>query len=965
MTTRTADISIHSRHIPDTRQYCRAIIKRCIALLVTLCCVYSLQAQLSFRLSENHINLKDKALGTITIRVVNRGQAPQSATLKVIVDKELQLVTQMQVPVRLNAGDSIFIPVKVFNRAGLSAGDHRIRISLLQGNATMQTALCTVNEPRKRSAALYCLTPTIQLLSNEDSVTLPVKVANTGNVSAALSIVVNLPSDLESQVFHKPVSMRLGPGRDTVLYIKRKMPRRMPSSGSFQVNVLGFFENDNQFGQVGVQVQRLESRRNGPYDPPPHYIMNVPGSFTFSTLNAFSRNAYYWFNGGSSVYLPNDARLAYHTNATVYQYDPQHPYLGDTWLNFETHGKGVTTGNISRSFDLNLYGRGALAYVMDSAHKNYYEGGLMDNASNLLQSSGTIFSKGRTAWGEFRHQTDNITYQSAAVYQNDPVSGTNNLLLTNDISWFNKKHFQFSASLDGGSASGIQDTAKHKAGVLASFNATGNIGNWSINSVNMYSTPYYPGQRKGAQVASERIAYRLHKTGLWAAFNYYHYQPKFVSSFYRYASEYGSTRAELGVSTSWNRFSASLSPYYTTDNNLFYTISGKLNARIRAWRMAIQINYNDNDASVYLNTETGIGKNYLTDKNEFQFHLNSNLRYRFFNISSNVQLGSFYAGDALNNYLAHRSRYEIVNISPNLQHNFLHNALSVSAGLAYNYFNSSGKNITINGRAQYTLSPNSSVSAIFMRYSLNTSNYAYNNLQLSYTQKLPEARAGTQKNTLVLFFYKDVNDNGVYNAGIDSIAAGEEVNVGNTGFITDRAGKIIYKNLPKGNYAISVLKSGRWHADNQNILLDSRKLTVQIPMHKTGTVEGNLTYDFTQYSYELNRQKQGLTIKATDENGNTVATMTDDYGHYLFYLPAGHYSISLNLGDLPAEIQCDNNGKEVQVTANSYTSVNFVLHVKERHIETKKFYSSSLAKTALNAASQSDTEVKTKEIQPK
>lgn len=252
-----------------------------------------------------------------------------------------------------------------------------------------------------------------------------------------------------------------------------------------------------------------------------------------------------------------------------------------------------------------------------------------------------------------------------------------------------------------------------------------------------------------------------------------------------------------------------------------------------------------------------------------------------------------------------------------------------------------------------------------MRYTLSAPNYAYNNLQLSYTQKLPEARVGAQKNTLVLFFYKDVNSNGVYDAAVDSIASGQEVNVGSTGFITDRSGRIVYRNLPKGDYSVSVLKTGKWYGDAQNILLDSKKLTVQIPLHKTGTIEGNVTYNATQYSYELNRQKQGVAIKATDENGNVVATMTDDYGHFVFYLPTGHYSLSVNMSDLPGEVECENNGKDVQVTPDSYTSVNFILRVKERHIETKKFYSSSLAKAASSDASREGAETKQGGMQPK
>lgn len=206
----TLNISVCSRYLSGVVQRRNIVLRRCLVLFMFLFSVFTAtQAQLSFQLSDDHIDLKDKTLGSITVRVTNPGQSVQKAMLKTIADKQLELITQALIPIQLGAGDSIFIPVKIFNRAGLSAGDHKMHILLLHNDNVLQSQICTVSEPRKRSAVLYCLAPTIQLLGNEDSITIQVKVANTGNVPASLSIVANLPSEMQSQVFHKPVHLRL------------------------------------------------------------------------------------------------------------------------------------------------------------------------------------------------------------------------------------------------------------------------------------------------------------------------------------------------------------------------------------------------------------------------------------------------------------------------------------------------------------------------------------------------------------------------------------------------------------------------------------------------------------------------------------------------------------------------------------------------------------------------------------
>jgi len=906
-------------------------------------------AQLTFNLTQNQISLKKNTLVSFTAKVVNQSKEIHKGTLLISADSTLQIISQSHLEVQLDGGDSIFLPVKLLPAYNIEAGDHVVILNLLQQNNRVITKQGHVYLPKIRSVSISSILPAVQLLGNEDSVIVPIRIENTGNVLAAISIVTSLPEEIMHELIHKPLLLHLNKNVDTTIYISHKLPRKLPAGNAFQLNIFGFYTNGEQFGQTNVRVQLLSSEVKQAFTPASNYVVNSPNSLTVSAQNAFSQNGYYWINGGSTLYLPSDTRLLWHTDATIYKYNPGNPYLRDTWINVENHGRGVTIGNLSRNLDLNLYGRGAAVYAFDSLHSTYYESGVIDHSSNLIQSQGSdkgfTLSRAMASWALMRHQLKQFYWQSAAIYQKDEMTATNNTLVTNDFKWNGWHHLRMEASIGAGLSSDLQGINHQKAGALASFSITGAINQkLSISSSNIFSTSYYPGQKKGAQVISTRMGYRANKIGLWSALNYYHYRPKTVSSLYDYQSTYGSTRAEIGISSNLKTFSFSLSPYYTSNYSLFYSFYSNLTPKISAWRVLSQINYNQNQLSAFLSADLGTGNNYLTNKHEFQWRLNSNLRYGLLSISSSFQRGSFYATDALNGYLAGKPIYKLVTLSPRIQYYLFHRNLNINAGVSYNYVNTSGKNLSIDTRFQYKLTNTSSLSATYMRYSTGFTNNAYNNLQLSFSTRLPTARIGTQKSALEVFFYKDLNNNGVYDKEMDSVAAGQQITINNVAFLTDKNGKVLYKNLPLGAYNINNTKNSQWYSDGLTVLLNKKKLRVQIPMHKIGMVEGSVSYRYTRFSYEVNRQKQGITVKAIDKKGRIFTTLTDSYGHFTLYLPASEYTLFIDGTYLPNEIECIQNKNVLQVTPDSRKAVDFVLHVKDRKIETKKFYSTSLTK---------------------
>ncbi len=962
-------MKIWSTNIPNYRLmnlaynfFYKRVAKLCFLLLLTSCFSSNINAQqntspISFELETNKVLVAGQAFNSFIIKITNNSNLNQTALLKITVDKELQLLSLKEKNLQLSAKDSIFVPVKIYNGSDLSAGTHLATISLENANGILQKSNITFLVKGKRNAHLFVVEPSIALIGNEDSISIPIQITNSGNEATPITIVANLPLEIQTQNFHKAINFNLGAFKDTLINLKKRIPNNLSSQASFQINIYGFYEKGDLFDQSSVMVQSLQDTRKRPNDPLPDYFSSLPNRIMLTVQNAFTNNAYYRLNGGSGIYLPS-SRIDYNIDANIPQADFSNPYLRNTYISYETHKMGLTVGNINRSFDLNIYGRGASFYLLDTAHKNYYETGLIDNASNLLEAPNSIYASGRTAWAELKHKTKNYSFQSVAVYQKDPLLGTNNALFSNNITWTNKNHFQFSTTLNGSNSSNIINPSFQKSGWLAEFDAFGNLGKWNINSMNAYSSPYYAGIQKGAKKLLERISLQQGKLNYWASIYYNNNKPKYVSSQFNYQSEYGNTNMALGLSGNFKKFSFSISPNYSVNKTTFYLGSNLLNAEITAWRLTTQMGYANSPSEFYfnINSDEGFGQNHLTGKSELQLKVNSTLNYKFISISGNIQRGSFYAGDALNSYLSNLPTYHSININPILQHSFLKKKLNVSAGLSYAKTNNISST-SYNTNFEYSITKMGLLGLDIARYQYAFGAEATNTIQINYTQKLTGLRIGEKKSTLTVLFFKDLNNNGIFDKQ-DSLAVNQEVNINDAAFITNKKGEIVYRNLSKGNYEISILRKGQWYAENQTIPVLDKKVLVRIPLHKTGTVSGGLIYSFSQYSYDVNKQKAEIRIDAIDEKGKKHTVVTDNYGHFAFFLPIGKYTIYLHQDDLPDEVECPNNGQVVTISAQkNAVEINFILKVKERKIETKKFYSSSLTKLDPNPDINPDSKI--------
>lgn len=187
-----------------------------------------------------------------------------------------------------------------------------------------------------------------------------------------------------------------------------------------------------------------------------------------------------------------------------------------------------------------------------------------------------------------------------------------------------------------------------------------------------------------------------------------------------------------------------------------------------------------------------------------------------------------------------------------------------------------------------------------------------------------------------------MNENGIYDPE-DSAAVNAYVTINNMIFIAGADGTVKYKKVPAGFYRISVSPLQGWFGQEKLIPSLTRDMRIEIPMQKTGVIKGSISYVFNQFSYENQKNKEGVLISAVNSRGTRFTAMTNEDGQFVFYLPAGEYDIDLRKENMPEEVESMNNYKQVPISPQEVFLANFVLKVKERKVETKKFTSPSLA----------------------
>lgn len=931
----------HLQQIPGT--FLRTLRRLCV-IAIPFLSVFNVFSQptstrVSFTLSRDSIVSGNGEMAEFTVQLNNSTANIFSGSLAISPGNGIELVSKSKTPLQLQPGEKYFVAVKFIMPKRMVVGQlGRIGVTLLNSDdKPEQENFVSLAVTASRSVNLNVGATEMLLKKTNDSLHIPVRLINTGNTAQKILVVASFPVILKKSSNLQRLFV-LPAFADTVIYFHKRITSEMFKTDGFYITVTGLYFNGDAFGSQTVNAQparsaRVFSERNGSFG-------QSDNTLTLSAQNLGTNNEWYQVLSNGSLQI-RQQKVDYNLDASFYTqaFGGQPLQLRNTFLTYRKDDWGVTAGNIGRNYDLNLSGRGVVAFMDDSAHTHYAEAGYIDKSQNLLGQSGKFLRKpGNSAWASYIYSSNIIRLRSAAVYDINTSLQTKTVLLTNELIWTTKKRYMIKAILNGGKDNSLLVKDSSRTGFGAGLGFEGRLGNFYISSTNYLSSAYYPGMTKGVLNLNQRVNWARPRFNLWTAVNYFRIAPAPIPGF-NFNINSTRLRVENGISFSVQKINLSLSPSFSLDKGNDYSIG---QSSLQAMHMSVSVNYLNPvlNQFFFLNSEGGMYKSSVLPGNHFHQKTMLNIRHRFLSLNAIYQSGNFYLSEII--YSSGKPNRMLM-ISPQLQKEIFSHRARIQCGVSFTNSTLGGVSLQQTGMVEYDYSLKTKLFAGADYTYYKSSQYQYANIRAGVTLRLPEAKIGSKTgSTLDVFLFKDMNENGIFDKG-DSVVVDAYVTINNMIFITGPDGMARYKNVPAGYYRINVTPLKGWFGQEKLIPSLTKNMRVEIPMQKTGVVKGNISYIFNQYSYETTKSKDGVFISAVNKAGARFTAMTNGDGQFLFYLPAGEYDINLKKENIPDEIECLNTYEKVVISPQEVFLANFVLKVKERKVETKKFTSPSLA----------------------
>ena len=890
--------------------------------------------------SKKLIKASNEELIDLTLKVINRKTIPLTGIISINLESSMDLISKNKIAVNIQAGDSIFIPVKVFITKKTTSGkDHVIRFNLSDTENNLLLATETIVQVSvKRNVNMFSLLSSILLDMTSDSIRIPIRISNSGNIAQRITLINRFPPLFQNQDFHSTLELILQPSADTLITITKPVTRKMFASEGFDVTFTGLYSNGDVFGMAYVRVQSGRSDR-AYRDPlqPEAYNAN---SISLSSQGMFSTNQSFLLYGQGDLELKS-GKLGYSLDYTKWQDSYSPSMMRNTWISYESNNMSIRAGNINKNMDINLNGRGANLFLNNTKNKDTYEVGYLDGNQNLIgQDFYSFMPSGSAGWAGYTRRKENSEFATSLIYEINPMMNANSVIFGNNYTITKFKGLRLQATLSAGNTSKFDSSSVSKASLASGLNIAGTIKKIAISSSNYFSTSYFPGMRRGALSFNERITWLRKRSNVWAGFDYNHYAPKTFNAFQLYMPRLSTMRTEIGMSgTIFKKMVASVSPLFFKETNNAFQLSGSSNVvhTLSYWNINASINYPiANNHYLSINTESGYYTSSFEDQTRFHFRSNLNYKKGIFNLSSTLQLGTFYIGEAVNYYLRSQESPRVFSVIPSIRKSFFASKLRTEAGLAFMNNSSFGNSNFFTGKVEYDILPKTSFYSAINHNRFNS--YQFSLLEVGLTQKLSLPKVGAVNSDLEVMVYRDMNQNNIFDQG-DVKADSHLIYINNLAFIANSSGSVLYKKMPLDSYRISIHNDKGWYAADQYIKLEKEKHRVEIPLQKTGTLKGNLVFSFNEFSYEINRNLQGVVVVATDENNVRHMTKANLDGQILFYLPLGKYTLAVDGANLPPEVEVEKNIPMIALNADSPQNITIKLFIKPRKIETKKFTS--------------------------
>lgn len=908
----------------------------------------------SLSFNTDTLPVQNGTVNSLILKVRNHSASLHNACVKIRTGESLELFSKSTISPLPAAGHSLHIPVCLYIPVKTASGclyPVTARLETTDGHK-IAWAVCTVRVTPTRKVSLSL--PAASLMIHEDStkIKIPVRLTNKGNTPQTVSVILQTPGGRNQTPWHKILKAHLLPFADTIVYFRGKKPRSFQNKNLQQLTATGVYANGDPFGRTAAPLSSSSSNRNfRQLFALDNKTTAYNGRITMTGRYLFTPNEAYQVQANGNVLFSN-GRLNYRFDISHWKNNQTNPILvRNTALSFKHRpgrhaGKywGITAGHISRNYERHVTGRGISAVICDSAGVNRLEAGFVQENYNLFSSPNkSLWRPSTSFWISWQNKQNKREWSSCLLLQKIPCSERKIRIWSNTFTLRNNRKQELSFYTHIGNSSSASGTCGSRTGVCGEINFRGHMKAFTLSSKNLLSTAYYPGLQQGALILQQQLSQRMGKNGKWwAVFSTYRYHPKQLpGTIQRFINTYGSSRAGTGVSIQFKQYSLSFLPEWSREKNkLFAAYNPDLPAVMESWDLNTTLSCHNLLSGQQLAVSATLGITDLSSgTKETPFHLKAGLNWHAgnFSLTSSWQYGCFHLGETASagNTVPGKT-YHMLLVSPNYGRHFLNNRGTADLGLSWITGSQRTSCLVIHWGIRFRLNAGTETFIDFIRYRYRQASRSQNNLQAGISSVLPPLRlTGSKRYTLEILAYKDLDKNKHYDSH-DSVGSGMTIRVGTIPFRTNAAGIISYRNVPSGKYPVSVVPEKGWYAEKQEVTLN-RSVRLEIALQQAGILKGGIhvqnndTLDYTRGKMNTS----GMMVLAISSEGKSYRTQSGYKGDFIFFLPAGDYTVSLQLPD--TGLQCLNNGQTVRVDPGNPAVLEFSISRKHQKIEIKRF----------------------------
>ncbi len=881
---------------------------------------------------------------TFTNFLVIENKSSEEITIQSIIPKELYpgLLFYPKNDFTLGAGQSKNLPVKLIANVDfmkLRSNEIQFQVSYITPTVTKtENASFFVDKDENKNIAIY--TATYENFINpavpESSILLIVE--NQGYSKRTVKIdLQSIPDGLEMMPKQQTLSLE-GLEKQTV-EIKIAVRKQNMLYPEFNINAIATDQLDNKIvGSNTLYLVILSHNRQIARGA------EAVGGNNFAEIS-YNENSsgfnYLQLRGNTAFRVTENLKSRFNMGADYYLDGRYNLY--DTWLELERKNTVLRVGNVnSNDYDYPVFGRGGKISTQ-LGKNNQIEVLALENNYNLYgtyfrQTEGSTMAGAKYGFGNAKSFNGKVSY----IFDHDPrfnvdtqvANATTSLLINN-------KH-TIRAEVGLSHEKGLLNRDENE-GALMGANYEGKVGKWDIQSINSFATKSYAGIKRGSFISNQRIG-RQFSDSQRAFIQYQNSQidPEFLSfqsapiqpgnsANLRYY--FNSTEAlGSGYQFSLKKWNFLLAPKVERQKTANFSTSYEL----FSYRLETNISGTFGAHGLNLMAEYSYSK--ANNRDDWFNSLKATLSYRYksFSLNGTAQWNAANVFDLTSYYDTDRN-FANYNVYASYNFQLMNNNLtgSFSAGTSYSELYKN-LNSNVSGNLEYKISPSWSTTGYF-----NFSGYksmadyagsgSYYQFRVGIKKYFTTATTlGNHKVTFQLF--EDKNFNGLLEAG-EPVLANEIVKLDNYVAMTDKNGKVVFQNVPEGNYTLKVNESAGARLMMDPVIMVNNNINRKVGLVKNIRVNGKLA-EIKQAYDDLETDVTGIVVYAKSEDGKIYTAVVNQKNEFEFFLKDGTYELYIE-NDKYSYTQ---PSQTIQVTKEGYPgTVVFEYKKKDTTIKVKKF----------------------------